>query len=114
MNQDSILKPSLFTGHPWNSIFQNAETEQIALNIMLILKRNGDKFLFPEEMTWEMYKEERLKDGQFPEAEQSYFEKVKYLSTGVKSTILNFSPDWSKAYISAIENELSQHEHPKL
>lgn len=106
MKEDSILKPSLFTEFPLDSIHKKRETEQVALNIMRILKRNGDKFLFPEEMTWQEYKQERLKDGGFSDSEQPYFEKVKHLSMGLKSTIISFSPVWNKSFIEAVQSAM--------
>ena len=40
---------------------------------MKILKRTGDEF---RPITWEEYKEERLKDGNFSDREKSIFENV--------------------------------------
>lgn len=67
------MKPSNFTGYPWGSILQKSECETIARNIMLILKRTGDKF---RPLTFDEYKSERLKDGNFTESEKRYFDKV--------------------------------------
>ena len=67
------MKPSNYTGYPWSSILQNLESETIAQNIMIILKRTGDKF---RELTFAEYKTERLKDGNFTESEKQYFDKV--------------------------------------
>lgn len=73
VNQDKEMKPSNFTKYPWNSVLQNGESEQIALNIMVILKRTGDIF---RDLTWDEYKSERLKDKNFSEGEQTFFNKV--------------------------------------
>lgn len=67
------MKPSNYTTHPWNSVLQNSESETIAVNIMVILKRTGDTF---RDLSWEEYKEERLKDKNFSEREKNYFDKV--------------------------------------
>lgn len=69
------MRPSTFAAiKPWDSITQNSESETIALNIMKILGRTGDEF---RPLSWEEYKEERLKDGSFTESEKRYFDKVK-------------------------------------
>lgn len=67
------MQPESFLNHPWNSIVKNSESETIACNIMAILYRTGNTF---RELTWDEYKEERLKDGNFTESEKSYFDKV--------------------------------------
>lgn len=89
------MKPSTFTIKPMGSTLQKSEYETIARNIMAILQRTGDTF---RELTWEEYKEERLKDGYFNEGERSYFDKVCYLANGDKESILRFSPSWREAY----------------
>lgn len=67
------MNPSDFTTYPWSSVLQNSESETIAQNIMVILKRTGNIW---RELPWEEYKEERLKDNNFSERERVYFEKV--------------------------------------
>ncbi len=90
-----LICPELFTGKPWGSITQNSESETIAANIMVILKRTGNKF---RDLSWEEYKEERLKDGSFTEVERSYFDKVSYLAKGDIMQILEFSDSWKEAF----------------
>jgi hypothetical protein len=85
------LKPSDFCIHPWDCVFQKSECETLALNIMIILKRTGDSF---REFTWEEYKEERAKDGNFSYSEKEYFDQViRYCSSAEEAR--KFSDDWS-------------------
>jgi hypothetical protein len=49
------------------------EAEIIFMNIMLIMERLGDKWI---NLSWEQYKQERQKDGNFHETECQYFEEV--------------------------------------
>lgn len=85
------MKPSNFTKYPWSSITQNSECETIAKNIMLILKRTGDKF---RPLTFDEYKSERLKDGNFTESEKNYFDKViDYCKS--PDTAKLFSKEWA-------------------
>lgn len=86
------LKPSNFTMCPWDCIFQQSEYETIATNIMVILKRTGDKW---RKLSWKEYKKERLKDGNFTGSEVGYFDKVvKYCSSWQEA--ISFSPKWAK------------------
>jgi len=68
-----IMKPSNYVGYPWSSILQKSECETIAQNIMIILKRTGNKF---RDLPWSEYASERKKDGNFTESEKQYFDKV--------------------------------------
>lgn len=96
------LTPSLFTDKPWGSTLQNHESEVIAMNVMVILKRTGDTF---RELTWDEYKTERLKDAAvFSEKEKPFFERVKHLAIGDKTAIIKFSPVWNDIYIKLLEN----------
>ena len=60
--------PSDFKVFPWSSVSKNSETETIAQNIMIILSRTGNEF---RELSWDEYKEERLKDGGFSDRERA-------------------------------------------
>ena len=86
------MKPSDFTVEPWSCIFMNKESEVIARNIMQILKRTGNAW---RELSWEEYKEERLKDGNFTEREKSYFDKVLPYTVSEQQA-RKFSPTWHK------------------
>ena len=99
------MKPSLFTEQPFGSTLQKMESEIIAKNIMIILKRTGDVF---RELTWEEYKTERLKDNDFQEGEKTFFEQVIYLAKGNKNSILNFSSTWKDSYIKELENNIKK------
>jgi hypothetical protein len=55
-----MKNPSDFVEWPWSSIFRNSEHEQVATNIMVILKRTGNKW---RELSWDEYLAERQKDG---------------------------------------------------
>jgi hypothetical protein len=83
-------KPSDFMSFPSCSEEQNYESEMIAYNIMVILKRTGNTF---RDLTWEEYKTERLKDKDFSEKEKPIFNKIiKYCKTA--DTAKKFSPHW--------------------
>jgi hypothetical protein len=87
-------EPSNFTKFPCDSIKQNHQTEQIARNIMVILKRTGDTFRL---LTWKEYKKERLEDGHFTESEHRYFDDViAYCAS--PETAKKFSPVWKTSY----------------
>lgn len=68
-----LTKPSSYFFYPWNSVLQNSQSETIALNVMKILARTGNKF---RPLKWEEYKEERLCDGNFSDQEKRYFDNV--------------------------------------
>ena len=84
------MKPSNFTSYPWSSVLQNSESETIALNVMKILSRTGNEF---RPITWEEYKEERLKDGYFSDREKSIFENVIPYCKSADTAVL-FSKSW--------------------
>lgn len=87
------MKPSDFRKEfPWDSVFKKAEYEQIALNIMTILKRTKDEF---RDLSWKEYKEERLKDVEFvSENEKEIFNNViQYCTTEEKAR--KFSLKWN-------------------
>ena len=85
------MKPENFTSYPWSSILQNSESEVIAQNIMKILKRTGNEF---RPLSWEEYRTERLKDGNFTEREKGFFEDViKYC--GDSESALQFCSGWA-------------------
>jgi len=89
--------PSDFTIAPWNSVLQKSEAETIAANIMVILKRTGNQW---RTLTWDEYKEERLKDAKtdrshFTEGEKFYFDLcIPYCLTAETAAL--FAPDWKK------------------
>jgi hypothetical protein len=87
----STKRPGDFTTTPWNSVFRNAESEIIAMNIMVILKRTGNTF---RELTYDEYEAERKKDGNYSTKERVYFDKViGYCKSPENAAI--FSPNWS-------------------
>ncbi len=85
-------KPSEFTYKPWNSVLQKSEAETVAANIMVILKRTGDVF---RDLTYDEYKAERLKDGDYSDKEQQYFEKVIPFCKSADTAVL-FSKAWAE------------------
>jgi hypothetical protein len=91
------LKPSnLISTRPYNSISQNGESETIALNIVKILARTGNRW---RTISWEKYKKERLKDmktdrSHFSDAEQYYFERVNMYCSSAKLARA-FSDQWN-------------------
>lgn len=68
-----MKQPSAFKTFPWSSVRQDANDEQIALNIMVILSRTGDQW---RALTWDEYRAEREKDGNFSAAEKPHFDAV--------------------------------------
>lgn len=85
------MKPSDFTKNfPFSSVYMNTETEIVAMNVMTILKRTGDVF---RELSWDEYKDERMKDGNFSVSEKRYFERViPYCVSGEEAK--KFSKQW--------------------
>ena len=87
------MKPGNFSFRCWNSIFERMEPEVIAANIMTILKRTGNEW---RQLSWEEYKEERLKDGNFTEGERKYFDMVlSYTVSADKAKMVG--ADWRNA-----------------
>ena len=93
--------PSNFTSHPWSSVLGNNESESIARNIMIILKRTGNVF---RELTWDEYKQERLKDGGFYESERGYFDAVIDYCKSSESAVL-FCRTWYKTDFAEIKHK---------
>lgn len=95
------MKPSNFVVHPWSSVFQNAECEVVARNIMSILYTTGDNW---RELSEQEYEEVRKQDeAKNPNAryadwaELPIFRKVvQYTVSAQKAAI--FSPTWEKIY----------------
>lgn len=84
-------KPSDFKNHPFSSVFQNTETEVVALNVMTILWRTGDEF---RDITEDEYVREREKDGHFTRQELGLFKKViPYFKSA--DTAKLFSESWA-------------------
>lgn len=86
---------------PMDSIFRKRESEIVAKNIMVILSRTGNKW---RELSWDEYKKERLKDGDFSEEEKYFFDQVKKFCNseenayGVSSAWKNMVTDMTKKY----------------
>lgn len=89
---ENYIKPSYFADIiPMSCIFRKAEHEIIAQNIMTILSRTGNEF---RDLSWEEYKQERLKDGNFSEREKIFFDEViEYCSSSDKAE--TFSKNWN-------------------
>jgi len=87
------MKPSEFKNKStMGSILHKHEPEVIAANVMTILARTGDTF---RALTWEEYKEERLKDGNFSERERPFFNQVvEYCATSHGAAA--FCPGWAE------------------
>lgn len=86
------MKPSDFTTHPYSSVFMKSEHETVATNIMVILKHTGNTF---RDLSWQEYKEERLKDGDFSSEEQRFFNDVKPYTVN-SEVAKTFSKSWNK------------------
>ena len=85
------MNPSNFTDHPCGSVFKKFEAENVARNIMVILKRTGDIF---RSLSWEEYKKERMNDGNFSNAEKRFFKKV-IVYCNSEETAKLFAPNWA-------------------
>jgi hypothetical protein len=93
------MKPSDLAKHqPYNSKVQKTESEIIARNIMWILKRTGNEW---RTLSWEEYKEERLKDGNFSE----YHEREYFHAVTCPENARGFCPAWAKAVEDFIYEE---------
>jgi hypothetical protein len=84
------MKPSNYMKHPYDSVFQNNESETIARNIMVILARTGNTW---RDLTWDEYATERQKDGGSVLYEYSLFNKVIGYCKSPDTAKL-FSPAW--------------------
>ena len=68
------MKPSDFKRiRPIGSVLQKSEAETVILNIIIILSRTGDEW---RNLSYQEYKNERLKDGNYSDREQEYFNQV--------------------------------------
>lgn len=94
------MNPSDFTEYPWSSVLGNSESETVACNIMVILKRTGDTW---RDLTWDEYEKERKKDGNFSNMEKSYFNKVRPYTISSDSAY-KFSPVWAKVKDNQLSN----------
>lgn len=94
MSKDQITaSPSdLVKKYPFESVFEKSEHETIALNIIRVLERTGNTW---RKLSYEEYKTERLKDGNYSKQEEIYFEQVlKY--TENPTIAAKFSSEWKK------------------
>lgn len=85
------MKPSNFINYPWSSVLNKSEYETVAQNIMKILKRTGDEF---RPLSFTEYKTERIKDGNFTDNEENYFNEVIIFCRNADSAIC-FSKTWA-------------------
>lgn len=104
------MKPSIFIKDPIGSVLQKSESETIARNIMVILQRTGDVF---RELTWDEYKQERLKDKNFYEAENGYFKDVITYCANAERAMC-FSPVWRDAYVKELKRQIKNNEQTIL
>lgn len=98
------MKPSDFTRSPVGSVARKAEAETVARNVMVILSRMGDEFRL---LSWDEYKEQRLKDGNFTEKEKPYFDQVVKFCRSAEAAEL-FSPAWADVVAAAIPSETKE------
>ena len=85
------MQPSDFTRTAFDSVLKNSECETIARNIMVILSRTGNQFRL---LSWDEYKEQRTKDGNFTESEKQYFDRVVGFCVAAESAKA-FCPSWA-------------------
>ena len=72
------MLPNDFLTFPWDSVTKNWESETVARNIISILSRTGNTW---RTLSWDEYKNERLKDGSFSTSEKAQFDKVVHYCT---------------------------------
>ena len=84
------MTPQDFCVYPWDSVFQQSESETIALNIMKILAQTGNEF---RELSYEEYEARRQRDGNYSARERAYFEKVVPYCVS-EQAVRTFSPTW--------------------
>ena len=85
------MQPSDFTKTAFDSVLKNSECETVARNIMVILSRTGNQFRL---LSWDEYKEQRTKDGNFTESEKQYFDRVVGFCVAAESAKA-FCPSWA-------------------
>lgn len=86
--------PSNYTSMPIFSVLQKSEAEIVARNIMIILKRTGNVW---RNLSWDEYREERIKDGQFTMGEETYYNMVIGHCQSPETANL-FCKNWHKKY----------------
>lgn len=86
------FSPSHFCDYPWDSVLKQTEAEIVAMNIMKIRRRLGNRW----ELSWQDYERERRKDGNFNPIEQHYFEQVIPLIPDAIGAIA-FSTSWANS-----------------
>ncbi len=75
---------------PYDSVVAEYIHEMVAMNIMVILARNGNTFRL---LGWNEYKKERKIDGDFSDKEREYFDVVvRHCST--EELARKFSIEW--------------------
>ena len=77
------------------------ESEMVAVNIMVILSRTGNEW---RKLSFEEYKKERLKDGNYTYKEEHYFNAVVDYTTSAEAA-RGFCPGWQKAEPTFIYKE---------
>lgn len=87
-----MSNPSAFTQWPWSSMLQDSDAEQIAVNIMVILKRTGDTW---RPLPAEEYRAQREKDGGFSQREAQWFERLAPL-VATEELARTLSADWAQ------------------
>ena len=89
------MKPSNFCTWPWSSALGKSECEQIALNVMVILKRTGDEW---RELSWDEYLAARIADGEIEWRalnERQYFDAALPYCKSADTAVL-FSDTWKE------------------
>ena len=87
------MNPSNFCSTPFDSVLKESECETVARNIMVILSRTGNAFRL---LSWDEYKTERTKDGNFTESEKTYFDQVVGFCVAAESAKA-FCPSWHRS-----------------
>lgn len=72
--KNSDFLPSDYAGvFPFDSVLQKTEAEIVCKNVVIILNRTGNEW---RDLSWDEYKSEREKDGNFTQGEKRYFDEV--------------------------------------
>jgi hypothetical protein len=87
------MKPSTISQiDPMGSILRKRQSEVVALNAVIILKRTGDEF---RHLSHEEYEAERRKDGNFHKIELDYLDKVQEFISSEEGA-RRFCSKWDK------------------
>ena len=87
-----MTNPSAFTVWPYSSVLRDSHCEQVAVNIMVILKRTGDAW---RPMSADEYGSQPERNGVLSARQADLFHRVAPL-VATEAMARKFSPEWAK------------------